>query len=505
MSSRPPHRSGELARSLRRAFSGVRARLFAYATLILVLGVGVTLFTTREILIRQMDSRIERQLTQEVQEFRNLAGAINPADGKPFAGRLRPLFTTFMQRNVLASSEQVITLLAGRPFLAKSASDPSSPANAADRVAELDPGETRRWRSLQTGRFGNVRGPAGEYRYLAVPVKANDETRGAFVVLHRLDPDRDEVADTVRIAGLLGLVALAVGAIVAYLGAGRVLLPLRELTETARSIEETDLTRRINVKGDDELSELGRTFNGMLDRLEGAFSSQRELIRSVNHELRTPLTIVRGHLELLDDDPETRAETIDLVTDELDRMALIVDDLLTLARAERDDFVVPQAVAIHHLLDEILTKATALGSRQWRLDVQDDPGSAEVDPQRITQAMLNLIDNAVRQTDEGQVVSIGASRDGGILLWVEDEGPGVSEEDADRIFDRFQRGRQGRRYSGSGLGLAIVRAIAEGHDGEAGVGRSELGGARFWIALPETGQPGWAEEADDDETMEMER
>ena len=136
-------------------------------------------------------------------------------------------------------------------------------------------------------------------------------------------------------AAVVGMIVLLIGTAVAYLAAGRLLHPLRELTDTARDLESSDLTRRIEVRGNDELAELGRTFNGMLDRLEFAFSSQRELIRDVSHELRTPITIVRGHLELMGDDPAERSETLELVMDELDRMARLVNDLLTLARAER--------------------------------------------------------------------------------------------------------------------------------------------------------------------------
>ena len=115
--------------------------------------------------------------------------------------------------------------------------------------------------------------------------------------------------------------------------------PAAALGDTARSISETDLSRRIPVTGNDEIAELARTFNAMLDRLERAFATQRAFVSDASHELRTPITIVRGHLELLGDDPEERRETVALVTDELDRMSRFVDDLLLLARAEREDFL----------------------------------------------------------------------------------------------------------------------------------------------------------------------
>lgn len=478
--------------------------------LVLVLGIGVTLLTTRQILIHQMDGRIERQLNREAQELRGLAGDVDPATGKPFAGRLRPLLSTFMRRNVLAPTEHLITFVDGRPFLAKEATDIPDREEATEEALTEEFGRPliAAWRSPSSSRSGTAPSASGEMRYLVVPIRANDRVRGSFVVTHLVDPERAEIDDTVRIAGLIGLIALALSALAAYLAAGRVLQPLRGLTETARSIEESDLTRRITVQGDDELAELGRTFNAMLDRLEGAFSSQRELIRSVNHELRTPLTIVRGHLELIGEDPAEVKETIELVTDELDRMALIVDDLLTLARSEREDFVVPEPTPIHPLLDEILTKAAALGERAWRLDVPVDPGVARIDPRRLTQAMLNLVDNAVRQTDPGQAIAIGAAREGNdILFRVDDDGPGITPGDEDRLFERFERGRSGRRYTGSGLGLAITKAIAEAHGGHVTAEGGPLGGARFTIRIPDPegrpaapGAPGR-----EDETVELPR
>ena len=114
--------------------------------------------------------------------------------------------------------------------------------------------------------------------------------------------------DAVRLAALVLVSVLLIACALAWVVAGRILAPLHELRDTARAITETDLTRRIPVSGDDELAELARTFNAMLDRVESAFASQRAFVSDASHELRTPITIVRGHLELLGDDPEERRE-----------------------------------------------------------------------------------------------------------------------------------------------------------------------------------------------------
>ena len=444
-----------LVSAVRRALTGVRFRILVYAVLILFFGIVVTVFTMHQILVSRLDVRVQEQLQQEVTEFRTLTGGVNPATGEPFGEDLPALFDTFLDRNIPNADEQWLTFVDGQLYRQKAFAD--SEVSLGDEF-----GLVSTWAGLRQTASGTAVTETGEFRYLAVPVRANEEVRGVFVVTSQIDAERDEIEAAVGAAALVGSIALLLGSLVAYLAAGRVLHPLRELIETARSIEESDLTARIEVSGNDELAELGRTFNGMLDRLEQAFGSQRELIRSVSHEMRTPITIVRGHLELLGDDPEERRETIELVTDELDRMNRLVQDLLTLARAERPDFLSPDQVAVHSFLDEIVSKAGALGDREWRIDDDRAPFEAELDRQRLSQAILNLADNAIKQTRDGDPITLGAEAVGQdrLRFWVGDTGPGIPPEMRDRIFERFERG-DGRRYSGTGLGLAIVKAIGE--------------------------------------------
>ncbi len=466
--------------SMRRALGGVRIRILAYAVLILLLGIVVTVVTMRQILHAQLDARIKDELTQEVREFRSLAGGSDPRTGRPFGGNIEALFDTSLARNVPVDpeNEQLLTFVGGRLYRA-------TDFEGSNLRLQEDPGRLGAWATVEATRSGVVESADGEVRYLAVPVRANERLRGVFAVAILTATAQEEIDDAVRIAALIGAVALLLGSLLAYLGAGRVLDPLRELTETARSIEERDLTARIAVEGDDELAELGRTFNGMLDRLEQSFAGQRELIRDVGHELRTPIAIVRGHLELLGDDPGERRETVALVTDELDRMSRLVDDLLALARAERPDFVRPERVDVEQLLSEILAGARLLGEREWRLDLAAAPHWAMLDPQRITQAAINLIDNAVRQTQPGQPIEIGVEARGSRLrLWVADGGTGIGPEHRERLFERFERGA-GNAYAGTGLGLAIVKAIAEAHGGQVQIDDSQLGGAELSIILEE--------------------
>jgi two-component system, OmpR family, sensor kinase len=466
-----------------RAVRGVRTRLFAYSVMLLAVGIAVTVFTCRQILLVRLDSRVGDSLVQEAQEFRSLADGLDLRSGRPLERRLQALFDLYLERNVLEEGEQILTFTKGKLYREKD----TSPADfrLSSRAALR-----RRWASLAEPQSGGLDTPAGPVRYLAVPLRYSGTEAGTFAVAKFTARDRDEIADAVRTASLVGAVVLLIGTVVAYLAAGRLLHPLRELTETARSLESSDLTRRIEVDGDDELAELGRTFNAMLDRLETAFASQRDLIRDVSHELRTPITIVRGHLELMGDDPTERREALELVTDELDRMARLVDDLLTLARAERPDFLQPEPLRLADFTHEVYAKATSLGDRRWTLHLQRD-GSLDADPQRLTQALVNLADNAVKQTEEGAEIEIGADVENGwARFWVSDKGPGLAEADRGEVFARFARGDGGKGYAGTGLGLAIVKAVADAHGGKTGVDSEPGAGARFTVWIPSHGQAG---------------
>jgi two-component system OmpR family sensor kinase len=175
--------------------------------------------------------------------------------------------------------------------------------------------------------------------YLALPIRnqANDTT-GTFVVANLPANELEEIDHAIRIAGQVSIVVFIAASALGWLLAGRVLAPLRLLNETARAITDSDLSRRIPVTSDDEISQIAATFNDMLDRLEAAFAAQRQFVDDAGHELRTPITVIRGHLELSGDDPEKRQKILPLLMDELDRMGRIVNDLLLLAKSQEPDF-----------------------------------------------------------------------------------------------------------------------------------------------------------------------
>jgi len=460
---------------MRRVLRGARTRITSAYLLLLLGSSAVALVAIDRLLSTAARERVASALVQEVEEFSRLAErGRDPVTGRRF-GDLRTLFDTYMRRNVPSEGETVTTYVDGRVYRTLS--------GARSGRARFR-GSAARFAAVRERTEGELTMAGDTSRFVAVPV-TRARARGTFVVAAALSPEQEEVDEAVRVVGAVLLGVLLAGGALSWLVAGRVLAPMRALTDTARSISESDLTRRIAVTGRDELAELSRTFNAMLDRLEDAFDSQRAFIRDASHELRTPITIVRGHLELLGDDPQERRETVALVTDELDRMSRFVDDLLLLAQAGRRDFLRPDAVPLEDLTDELLAKARGLAPRAWSLDARGS-GSVRADRQRLTQAVMGLAQNAAQHTEVGDSIALGtAVRNGHVLLWVRDAGPGVPEIDQGRIFESFARASNDRRRSdGAGLGLAIVRAIAEAHGGRVELVSRAGAGATFTLVIP---------------------
>jgi two-component system, OmpR family, sensor kinase len=458
----------------RRLLAGARTRVLLAFVVLLALSTVASTLALRQILLARAGERVEQALVQEVAEFRALADrGVDPSTGEPFGNDIERLFDVFRERNVPIEGEAVFSFVDGKPYSQTREPQP----RLLERLLTL--GDVTR------AERGEVETSEGRVRYLAVPVEVGERPRGVFVVTVNLGRERAEVVEAIQTAAGVSLAVLLIASALAWVIAGRVLAPLRTLRTTAQAITETDLTRRLDVHGDDEIAELGRTFNAMLDRLEAAFASQRAFVSDAGHELRTPITIVRGHLELLGDDPLEREETIALVTDELDRMARFVDDLLLLAKAEQADFLHVAPLDLDVLTDELYNKAKALADREWRLSGRGT-GRLRADRQRLTQAVMQLAQNAAQHTRDGDPISLGSAISNGYaMLWVADSGPGVPEQEREQIFERFHRGGDGpRRSEGAGLGLSIVRAIAEAHGGRVELDSREGAGATFTLIVP---------------------
>ena len=296
-----------------------------------------------------------------------------------------------------------------------------------------------------------------------------------------------EVDESLRRIGLV-LLLIAAGGIVIAAGLGLVvaraaLSPVRDLTETIERVSETrDLSERIEVSGNDELSRLAISFNTMLGALEESTRAQRQLVADASHELRTPLTSVRTNIEVLAGDrmlpPEDRARLLTDVVEQLGEMTTLISELIELARAEQVA-AEPEEVRLDLLVADAVERARR-NRPEVVYTVDLEPATVPGVPATLERAVGNLLDNAAKWSPAGGEVEV-AVRDGRLI--VRDHGPGIADEDLPYVFDRFYRARAARGLPGSGLGLAIVRQVAESHGGGVVAERAEGGGTRMVLTL----------------------
>ena len=302
--------------------------------------------------------------------------------------------------------------------------------------------------------------------------------------LEPIEDAQDDMEKTFLIAAALTLgAALMAG----YLVASRTAAPLRRLARTAAAVDFGDLTPRTG--GDPsavtEVRVLAETFDHMLDRLDEAFSRQRRFVSDASHELRTPLTAIRGQLEVLGRsehvDPEEVRHVEQTVLTEMTRIERLVDDLLALARLDEGQSLERSEISVGPFLRRLAQTDPS------EVSVGELPeGMIEGDPDRLAQAIRNLLGNARRHAGPDGSIGIGAAAKQELLtIWVDDDGPGIPQAEREEVFDRFYRSESARdRHSGgSGLGLAITRSIVESHGGRAWAEESPLGGARIIFEL----------------------
>jgi two-component system sensor histidine kinase MprB len=294
------------------------------------------------------------------------------------------------------------------------------------------------------------------------------------------------------ILALLDIGGIALAALLGRLVAGAAVQPLKRLTETTEHVALThDLSRRIRPSGEDELGRLARSFNAMLDALEGSMNAldasvhaQRQLVADASHELRTPVTSLRTNIEILQQqgqliDPEDHRRLLGDVVEQIEELTLLMNDLIDLARGE-EPRAASEDVRLDLLVSEVLERADRHAPSST-LEVELEPTIVSGVPARLERAVGNLIDNAVKYSPPGEPVEVRL-RAG--ELTVRDHGPGISEEDAPYIFDRFYRGAEARGRPGSGLGLAIVRQVAAQQGGSVTAESAPGGGTLMRLLLP---------------------
>jgi signal transduction histidine kinase len=298
------------------------------------------------------------------------------------------------------------------------------------------------------------------------------------------------------VKGLVALFAIGViGIVGAYAVAGRALRPLHHVTATAQRLGEETLDQRIRYSGaDDEVAELARTFDAMLDRLAGAFESQKRFVANASHELRTPLAVMRTEIDVtLSDDEADVAEyrrMARVVRNASERANGLVDALLVLARSEAQSgrrlvrkIPVDLATSVHNALSAVRTEAERL-----KLDITTDLRPAPVvgDPSLLDRLAGNLIENAIRYNHLlGKLWLRTLAVDGQARLVVGNTGYEVEPADVPGLFEPFRRGGWERTGSrGSGLGLSIVRAVCDAHGGTVSAVAQDGGGLEVTVSLP---------------------
>jgi two-component system, OmpR family, sensor kinase len=293
---------------------------------------------------------------------------------------------------------------------------------------------------------------------------------------------------------LAGLLALAGALLASYLIGSRLSRPLRTMAAVAARVNAGDLHPRIHDTAgqSEEVTVLAGAFNHMLDRLTDAFAGQRAFVADASHELRTPLTVIRGQLEVLASQTDPSGAEVrrveGLVQAEIARISRLVDDLLLLAKTEQIEFLRLQSIELPIYVGELWDGMSLLASRRFEL-CSVPRGTLRADPDRLAQALRNLVGNAIEHTspEEGLVrMRVQALAGGRIRFLVEDDGPGIPIEQRESVFHRFHRtdAARDRASGGTGLGLAIVRAIADAHGGSVSAGESREGGACFALELP---------------------
>jgi heavy metal sensor kinase len=267
---------------------------------------------------------------------------------------------------------------------------------------------------------------------------------------------------------------------------GRLLAPVRRVTEAAARIGAEGLSERLPVHGKDEFAQLGQTFNGMLARLEAAFDRQRRFVADASHELKTPLTVIKANSSLALADPDLTPdyrETLQEIDQAADRTSRIVQDLLVLARTDHGQLPLQEEeVPLGELFAKVVSEAEKLHKIRPAIQVTVGQQTLWGDPHLLHRLLLNLLDNALRHTPpEGQVTVVALP--GGFT--VQDTGEGIAPEHLEHLGERFYRvdSARARTVGGTGLGLAISRAIVAAHGGSLQIESKPGEGTSVTVAL----------------------
>lgn len=326
--------------------------------------------------------------------------------------------------------------------------------------------------------------PQGDWRVIAVPTR---DGTGAVVVARSLEPREETLQRLFRELLVAGPLALLLASLAGYGLAAAALRPVEAMRRRAAAVTAAAPGRLPVPPAKDEVSRLASTLNDMLARLQGAFEHERRFVSDASHELRTPLALLRTELELALRRPRSQSELEEALrsaAEETERLSRLTEDLLLIARADQGALPIRREAV--HAAEVLAPVAARFATRARQLGrsvrTEDTDALIDADPERVEQALGNLVDNALAH-GSGTVVLFAHERDDVVELHVVDDGPGFPQDFVARAFDRFSRADQARGRGGSGLGLSIVDMIARAHGTEAGAANRPGGGADVWLAV----------------------
>jgi signal transduction histidine kinase len=469
--------------------SGLRPRVTMLVAAVVVVGVGIAFIAVYRGTAGELTQRSEGDLRGDLARLESAvivkpvvaASLVSRArhflSSQPFEATQHVTFVKVPGEHVVSNQPELLGLMHNE------AAEPNDRVRAEARAAAA-------FLSAPPGFSVRVLPDAGKVRVLVSDVRSDGRVVARLGVGEPTAPadrSREVVLDAFLIAGGLAIaVALAGGFVVASRVAG----PLRRMARVAAEVDAGEMGSRMAVTHGhaQEVKVLGDAFDHMLDRLQEAFDRQSTFVADASHELRTPLTVISGQVEVLGLEQHPDVSEVHRVTAvvrrEVQRMARLVDDMLLLAQAGEDSFLQPSTIEVPEFLEEL---ASGMGTG-LRCAIEIGPHArvkVRADPDRLTQALRNLLRNAVAHAD-GRVVLGAEASAGWVRFTVDDDGPGIPASERDRVFDRFHRidfGRSGAE-GGAGLGLAIVRVIAAAHGGRAWAAESRLGGAQLVVELP---------------------
>lgn len=455
-----------------------------FTTALALLAVTVT---TRSVLLTQVAERSNASVVQEADEFRTFAAeGVDPATARPFES-VDALLERYLARQTPESGEALIGV-AGADAAQDSVRFLDNGGGGVGRDLAQDP--VRLQSRLDSEEPSGVTDtPGGEMRWGRTTVHAGDQ-QGTLVIAQFTDRDREDVeAETLILIGVaVGGLALTAG--IAWLVAGRILKPLRDIREAAESISASDLSSRVQVTGHDETAHLAHAVNGMLERMQQAQDAQQAFTLQARRHLSVPRDQIARAVTALaseDADAATRRSASQQAHDGLEQMRRTMDALSILARQHSPDFVKRREVSVSEILARAYS-ASAKAHPQVRWNLADTTEARVwADPHRVVQALNQLTENAATHASADHAVRIGAEerqQDGRpvVSLWVADRGRTLDREAAEQVFRSFQPEDEG--VVGMGFGLAVVRAVADAHGGAAWVETDPELGNRFGLDLP---------------------